>query len=330
MTQLDLSLLLQQTGVPLFPEQASSMAKDVDYLYFYLTAVTLFFSILIFSLVFFFAVRYRRRSETERPKPIHGVLSLEVFWSVIPLGLTMVMFFWGASLYIQMRRPPANATQLFVVGKQWMWKIQHPEGQREINELHVPVGRAVKLMMTSEDVIHSFYVPAFRVKMDVLPGRYTELWFTPIKVGEYHLFCAEYCGTKHSGMRGKVVVMEPADYETWLSGAPAGESLEQAGGRLFTQFNCQTCHEQGPTSRGPSLHEILGRTVRLKSGETITVDEAYLRESILQPNAKLVAGYEAVMPTYQGQLSEEQVLQLIAYIKSLTRPEGQPGKGSQK
>ena len=328
--QLDLSLLLQQTGVPLFPEQASSMAKDVDYLYFFLTAVTVFFSVLIFSLVFFFAVRYRRRSEAERPKPIHGALSLEIFWSVIPLGLTMVMFFWGATLYIQMRRAPANATQLFVVGKQWMWKIQHPEGQREINELHVPVGRPVKLTMTSEDVIHSFYVPAFRVKMDVLPGRYTEMWFTPTKTGEYHLFCAEYCGTKHSGMIGKVIVMEPADYEVWLSGAPAGESLEQAGARLFTQFNCHTCHEQGPTSRGPSLHEILGRTVRMKTGETVTVDEAYLRESILQPNAKVVAGYEAVMPTYQGQLGEEQVLQLIAYIKSLTRPEGQPGKDSQK
>ena len=322
--------MLLQSGIPLFPDQASSVARKVDALYFYLTGVTIFFTVLIFSCVFYFAIRYRRRSEDELPKPIHGSLKLEIFWSVVPLALVMVMFFWGAALYLHMRRAPADATQLFVVGKQWMWKIQHPEGQREINELHVPVGRAVKLTMTSEDVIHSFYVPAFRVKMDVLPGRYTELWFTPTKTGEYHLFCAEYCGTKHSGMIGKVIVMEPADYEAWLSGAPAGESIEQAGARLFTQFNCQTCHEQGPTSRGPSLHEILGRTVRMKSGETVTVDEAYLRESILQPNAKIVAGYEAVMPTYQGQLSEEQVVQLIAYIKSLTRPEGQPGKGSQK
>jgi cytochrome c oxidase subunit 2 len=320
--QLDLAAW-QQGGVPLFPEQASSVAKQVDYLYFYLVGVTLFFSVLIFSLVFYFAVRYRRRTHDERPRPIFGSLGLELAWSVVPLGLTMVMFFWGATLYYAMRRPPNDATQVFVVGKQWMWKIQHPEGQREINELHVPVGRPVKLTMTSEDVIHSFYIPAFRVKMDVLPGRYTELWFTPTKVGEYHLFCAEYCGTKHSGMIGRVVVQEPPDYEQWLAGAPAGETLEQAGGRLFRQYNCHTCHEAGPTSRGPSLHEIFGKTVRLADGRTGVADEDYLRESILNPNARIVAGYTPVMPAYQGQISEEGLLQLIAYIKSLTRAERQ-------
>lgn len=315
-------LAVIQSGAPLFPERASSIAQQVDYLYYFLTGVTLFFSALIFSLVFYFAVRYRRRSEDERPRPIFGSLGLEAFWSVVPLILTMVMFFWGADLFYTIRTPPSDATQLYVVGKQWMWKIQHPDGQREINELHVPLGRPVKLTMTSEDVIHSFYIPAFRIKMDVLPGRYTQMWFTATKTGEYHLFCAEYCGTKHSGMRGRVVVMEPAEYEAWLSGAPAGETLEESGARLFRQFNCHTCHEAGPTARGPALHEILGKTVRLASGETVVVDEGYLRESIVLPNAKLVAGYEPVMPTYQGQISEEGVVQLIAYLKSLTRQEG--------
>jgi cytochrome c oxidase subunit 2 len=248
-------------------------------------------------------------------------MRLELVWSVIPLGISMIFFFWGAALYFKMQNAPENATPLYVVGKQWMWKIQHPEGQREINELHVPVGVPVKLIMTSEDVIHSFYVPAFRVKMDVLPGRYTELWFTPTVVGEYRLFCTEYCGTKHAGMGGRVIVMEPADYQAWLAGAPPGETLEEAGGRLFKQFNCNTCHEQGPRARGPALENILGRVVQLEGEGRVTVDDAYLRESILQPSAKVVAGYESVMPSYQGQISEEGILQLIAYVKSLTREE---------
>ena len=315
-----------QSDLPLFPDRASSVAGNVDNLYFYLVSVTLFFSVLIFMTVFYFALRYRRRRPDERPLPIAGSLPLELVWSIIPLGLTMVMFFWGASLFFHMLQPPGDATQFYVVAKQWMWKVQHPEGQREINELHVPVGRRIKLLMTSEDVIHSFYIPAFRMKKDVLPGRYTEMWFEPTRVGEYHLFCAEYCGTKHSGMIGRVVVMEPADYQSWLSGAPAGETLEQAGARLFRQFNCNTCHDQGPTSRGPALTGLFGKQVRLHSGETVVADEAYLRESILMPNAKVVAGYEVVMPTYQGQVSEEAMLQLIAYIKSLTREERQTAK----
>ncbi|MGH9803737.1 MAG: cytochrome c oxidase subunit II [Candidatus Acidiferrales bacterium] len=315
-----------QHGVPIFPDQASSIARRVDLLYYFLTAVALLFSGLIFLTVFYFAVKYRQHSPDERPQPIHGSLTLEIVWSVIPLVLTMVMFFWGATLFYEIRTAPSDAATLYVVGKQWMWKIQHPEGQREINQLHVPVGRPVRLVMTSEDVIHSFFIPAFRIKMDVLPGRYTDLWFTATKPGTYHLFCAEYCGTKHSGMRGSVVVLEPADYQAWLTGAPAGETPEIAGGRLFRQFNCHTCHEAGPTSRGPSLHEIFGKTVRLRTGETVAVDDGYLRESILLPAAKVVAGYDPVMPTYQGQISEEGVMQLIAYIKSLTR---EPGKGTE-
>jgi cytochrome c oxidase subunit II len=303
--------------LPLFPEQASTVAGRVDALYFFLLAVSFFFTVLIFTLVFAFAIKYRRRSEDEVPPAIHGSLRLEIFWSVIPLALAMVMFGWGATVYFDMMRPPAEAMEIFVVGKQWMWKIQHPQGPREINELHVPVGVPVKLTMTSEDVIHSFYIPAFRVKMDVLPGRYTTLWFEATKTGEFHLFCAEYCGTQHSGMIGRVVVMEPLDYQNWLAGGPPAESLEQAGERLFTQMQCNTCHFAGPDARGPVLEGVYGSQVRLADGRTVLADQTYLRESILNPAAKIVAGYRPVMPTFAGQLSEEQVLQLIAYIKSL-------------
>jgi cytochrome c oxidase subunit 2 len=315
---------LPHTGVPIFPPQASTFAKDVDLLYYYITAVSFFFSILIFSLVFYFAVRYRRRSADDLPLPIFGSHRLEILWSVIPLGIVMSFFGWGARLYYRMLVMPEDATTITVIGKQWMWKVQHPGGQREINELHVPVGRKIRLRLVSEDVIHSFYIPAFRIKKDVLPGREqnpTELWFEATQVGEYHLFCAEYCGTKHAGMGGRVVVLEPADYEAWLTGAPQGETLEQAGGRLYRQYNCNTCHDAGAASRGPVLAGILGKQIKLQSGATLTVDEAYLRESILQPNAKVLAGYEPVMPTYQGLLSEEQILQLIAYVKSLTQEE---------
>lgn len=305
------------TDFPLFPESASNFAERVDALYLYLVVVSVFFTVLIFLTIFYFAVKYRRRSEEDRPPAIHGSLGLEIFWSVVPLLLTMVMFAWGTTLFFEMRRPPAEAEEIFVVGKQWMWKIQHPTGPREINELHIPVGQAVKLTMTSEDVIHSFYIPAFRVKQDVLPGRYTQLWFEATKPGEYHLFCAEYCGTAHSGMIGRVVVMEAAAYETWLAGGPPAESMEAAGERLFEQFQCHTCHRPGPGMRGPLLEGVYGSPVQLATGETLVADEAYLRDSILNSTARVVAGYQPVMPNYRGQLTEEQVLQLIAYIKSL-------------
>lgn len=307
--------------LPLFPEQASTVAGRVDALYYYLVGVSVFFSVLIFLLVFYFAVKYRRRDPNYVPPAIHGSTRLEVFWSVVPLALAMVMFGWGAKLFFEMQRPPAETLEIQVVGKQWMWKIQHPQGPREINELHVPVGVPVKLTMISEDVIHSFYIPAFRVKMDVLPGRYTTLWFEATKTGEYHLFCAEYCGTQHSGMIGRVVVMEPLDYQNWLAGGPPAESLEQAGERLFSQMQCNTCHFAGPGARGPLLEGVFGSPVRLADGRTVTADENYVRESILNPAAKVVAGYRPVMPTYAGQLSEEQVLQLVAYIKSLGKQE---------
>jgi cytochrome c oxidase subunit 2 len=307
-------------GLALFPESASTISGRIDALYFFLVGVSFFFSAIIFFLVIFFALRYRRRSESERPKPIHGDLRLELVWTLIPLGLAMIMFVWGANLFFVYAKVPSDALEIFVVGKQWMWKLQHLEGKREINELHVPVGYPIKLTMTSEDVIHSFYIPAFRVKMDVLPGRYSNLWFQATKTGEYHLFCAEYCGTKHSAMIGKVVVMDPWEYEKWLGitvSADQGESLEEIGKALFNQLGCQTCHKADPTARGPSLGGIFGSSVQLKNGKSIIADEGYIRESILNPNAKIVAGYTPVMPTYTGQINEEQLMQIIAYLKSI-------------
>ncbi|MEO8603054.1 MAG: cytochrome c oxidase subunit II [bacterium] len=326
---------------PLFPEQASTMAPQVDYLYFFLIAVSLFFCLIIAGTLIGFSIKFRRTPTNRIGHRIHGSTLLEVAWSIIPFGITMVIFFWGAWLFFAQARPPDNAHEVFVVGKQWMWKLQHMEGRREINELHVPVGQSVRLTMTSEDVIHSFYVPAFRTKFDVLPGRYTTAWFNATKPGEYHLFCAEYCGTQHAGMIGKVVVMEPAAFQNWLSEPPPIVSMVEnvaapssggaplspvaAGEALFTQKACLTCHQPQGGALGPSLVNVYGSTVKLADGSTVTADDAYIRESILNSASKIVAGFQPVMPTFQGQLTEEQVMQLIQYIKSLktTPPAGQ-------
>jgi cytochrome c oxidase subunit 2 len=312
--------------LPLFPEQASTMATRVDSLYFYLLAVSAFFATLIALLVIVFAIKYRRRSESELPRGIAGSLKLEIAWTVIPLAIALSFFFWGARLFFAMNRPPNDALEVYVVGKQWMWKIQHADGQREINELHVPVNRAVRLTMTSEDVIHDFFVPAFRMKKDVLPGRYSTAWFQATRPGRYHLFCAQYCGTKHSAMIGWIDVMEPAAYEAWLSGGAASESLASAGAKLFQRHACNTCHRPDSLARGPNLEGIFGKPIRLADGRTVIADESYLRESILQPTAKIVAGFQPIMPTFQGLVNEEELLQLVAYIKSLSTPAA-PGAG---
>jgi cytochrome c oxidase subunit 2 len=305
------------TGTPLFPEQASTIAGRVDALYFVLLAVSAFFSLLIASLIVYYAVKYRRRAPNSIGVVAHGGMTLEIAWTVIPLLITLTVFVWGASVFFAMSRPPDETLNIYVVGKQWMWKFQHLDGQREINERHVPVGRAVKLIMTSEDVIHDVFVPAFRVKADVLPGRYTNIWFQPTRPGRYHLFCAEYCGTRHSGMIGEVVVMEPSEYQAWLSGGAQEGSLASAGGKLFQDLACNTCHRPDAQGRGPVLEGLFGKTVTLQSGETVTVDEAYVRESILTPSAKITAGFQPVMPTFQGLVTEEQLLELVEYIKSL-------------
>ncbi len=304
---------------PLFPESASTLSGRVDALYIFLVAVSLFFSLLIAGLIIYFAIKYRRRSAQDSPKEIHGSLALELTWSIIPLGIAMVIFVWGASIYFSMRRPPESAMDVYVVGKQWMWKFQHTSGRREINELHIPVGRPVKLTMASEDVIHSFFVPAFRVKQDVVPGYYRTMWFQATKPGKYKLFCAEYCGTKHAGMTGQIVVVEPGEFQTWLSGG-SGLSVVASGEKLFQDLGCVTCHKLEPTGRGPVLHGLFGKEVQLQSGETVVADENYLRESILNPQAKMLSGYQPIMPTYQGLITEEGLLQIVAYIKSLNAP----------
>jgi cytochrome c oxidase subunit 2 len=299
------------------PEQASSIAGQVDALFLFLVAVSAFFAGLIFLLVTVFALKYRRRSEDERPAAIHGSLVLETLWTGIPLAIALAIFVWGAYLYFVMWRPPAAAMEIFVVGKQWMWKLQHPGGQREINELHVPLGRPIKLTMTSEDVIHSFFVPAFRIKADVVPGKYTSVWFEATKTGEYHLFCTQYCGTSHALMGGRIVVLEPVEYERWLTGGVNEESLPVAGEKLFVRLGCNTCHKPDGTGRGPSLIGKFGKPQKLTTGESVLIDETYVRESILNPQAKIAAGYSPIMPTFKGLVTEEQLVQLLAYIKSL-------------
>lgn len=310
--------------LPLFPDRASTIAGRVDALFFFLIAVSLFFSILIVGVIFYFFVKYRRRSEDEIPDPIEGSIRLEATWIVIPFILAMVIFVWGASVFFAINRVPRDTLDIYVVGKQWMWKFQHPEGHREINQLHVPVDTSIKLTMATEDVIHSLYIPEFRVKHDVVPGRYTTLWFRATKPGRYYLFCAEYCGTQHSGMIGSIVVLEPAAYQAWLSGGAPEGSLAAAGEKVFQDLACVQCHRGDSMGRGPVLEGVFGSQVTLQGGQTVIADEAYLRESILEPRAKIVMGYDPIMPTFRGQVSEEQILQLIAYIKSLVPPEQGP------
>jgi cytochrome c oxidase subunit 2 len=307
-------------GLPLFPPQASTMAGRVDALYLFLTAASGLICLGIFGAMLLFIVRYRRRPGNELARASSHTLPIEITWTVVPLGLSMIPFFWSASIYLDMGRPPADALEIYVVARQWMWKAEHPEGQSEIDELHVPVGRAVKLTMISQDVIHSFYVPDFRVKADVLPGRYTSLWFEATEPGEHALFCAEYCGTEHSRMTGRVIAMEPAAYAAWLEGGPT-QSPAQQGRKLFEQLGCIACHEAG---LAPNLQGLFGQPVRLSDGQTTTADESYIRESILNPNAKVAAGYQPIMPSFAGRVSDEQILQLIAYIKSIgPQPGGQ-------
>ena len=303
--------------IEFWPEQGSGYAGRVDWLFIFLLIVATVFVALICISIVFFLIKYRHNSTAKRDRPRTMNVKLEIAWTVIPLILTMVMFTWGARLFFESHQPPAEAVEVDVVAKQWMWKLQHAEGNAEINTLHVPVGRPVKLRMISEDVIHSFYVPAFRVKQDVLPGRYTYTWFRPNRVGRYRLFCAEYCGTSHSQMIGWVVVMSPADYAEWLAGGSTHEPPAVTGKRLFEQYRCNTCHQNKETARCPPLEGLFGRPVRLTDGKTVVADEAYLRQSILDPQAQIVVGFRPLMPTFRGQISETEVLQIIAYLKTL-------------
>ena len=303
---------------PLWPQKASSLAANVDALYIFLLIVSALMSALIFTALIYFATRYRERRGV-RAEQIEGSIPLEITWSAIPFVVFMVIFFWSATVFFKIRTPPRDSTEVYVVAKQWMWKLEHVEGQREINELHVPVGRDVKLIMTSQDVIHSFFVPDFRMKQDVLPGRYTVAWFRATKPGKYHLFCTQYCGTQHSGMIGYVIVMEPAQYEAWMNGGSTGP-LSATGEKIFAELGCATCHRTDTQGRGPNLQNVFGRPVQLEDGRTVMADENYVRECILDPAARRVKGFQPIMPTFQGLVSEEQVNALVAYVKSLSKP----------
>jgi cytochrome c oxidase subunit II len=312
-------LNMQNTWVPIFPEQASSFAWQVDILYFYLIVVSIVFTVPIVAAVFFFFIRYREKEKYAIPEEIHGSITLETVWSIIPFVVSMTIFLGGAIVYFNQYRMPEDVMEIYVVGKQWMWKAQHGTGQREINELHVPVGRKIKLTMTTEDVLHSYYVPAFRTKMDVVPGRYTYLWFEPTKPGRYHLFCAEYCGLNHSGMGGWVYVMEQSEFDNWLSGNVSNQTPVEAGRQLFeTKLGCASCHAGGPSQRGAPIEGIFGKDIKLVSGQVVKADEEYIRNSILNPSSQIVEGYQPIMPTFKGQVNEEQLVALVAYIKSLS------------
>src|SRR3954452_11001125 len=302
---------------PVFPESASTLSPRVDALYFFILGVTIFFTTLVALLIVVFAVKYRKDKHPV-PVQIHGSIPLEIFWTLVPLGIAMVIFAWGSILFFQERHPPRSSMTIYAIGKQWMWKFEHPGGQREINNLHVPVGYPVRMTMISQDVIHDFFVPAFRTQMDVLPGRYTELWFEATKPGRYHLFCNQYCGTKHSGMIGEVTAMPYGDYQQWLRGPGAFGSFATEGQKFFASMGCPTCHTGADNARGPNLYNLYGRMVRTSDDRTIVADEAYIRESVLNPSAKIVYGFQNIMPTFQGQLNEDEMIQLIEYVKSLT------------
>jgi len=311
-------------GIPLWPERASTQAGHVDAIFAFALGVSIVFSLLIAVAIVYFAVRYKRRSHDEVGTPQPSPAWLEITWSVVPLAIMLFMFAWGAKVFFQGYSVPEEAETYYVVGKRWMWKFQHPEGNREINDFHVPVGQKIEIVLTSEDVIHSFFVPAFRIKRDAVPGRYTRTWFEATKTGTFDIFCAEYCGAEHSLMRGKMVVMEAHDYEQWLEGNRPEQPLELSGQALFEAKACNSCHRPDTAARAPILDDLYGREVVLNDGRTITADEGYLRESIMDPASKIVAGYQPIMPTYRGQLSEEEILELLSHLRSLSE------KGSER
>ena len=305
---------------PLFPEQASTFAGHVDALYIFLVLLTGGVSLLIWITIFFFAIKYRRRPDNELAQEQEPPHLLETAWIVIPTIIFLAMFVWGAWVYFRIQRVPDNALEVYATGRQWMWKFQHPTGQREINTLHVPVGRAIKITMSSEDVVHSLYFPYFRTKADTLPNRYRTMWFEATKTGRFHIFCAEYCGTLHSGMIGWVEVMEPTAYQRWLAGGTEG-SLASQGEKLFQKYACNTCHTGDASARGPVLAGLYGTQKRLADNTTVVADDNYIRESILNPQAKIAQGFQPIMPTFQGQVNEEDLIKLLAYIKSLGAPQ---------
>src|SRR5579859_1455134 len=309
-------LVKWMTNFALFPPEASKIAPEMDALYFFMVLVSLIGLTLVVLLLTSFSIMYSKKRHPVAVQ-IEGSTLLEATWTIIPLGLFLIMFVWGALIYFRVYTPPANAMNIYVVGKQWMWKAEHPGGQHEINSLHIPTGRAVQLTIISQDVFHSFSIPAFRVKREAIPGRYTSVWFEATTPGTYHLFCTQYCGTSHSAMIGEITVLTPDDYKKWLAESTSGMSLAQNGERLFASLSCNACHNGRPDSRGPSLANVYGSRLNLTNGQSMIVDEAFLRDAILNPSQHITQGYAPIMPTYQGQISEDGVIALVEYIKNL-------------
>jgi cytochrome c oxidase subunit II len=301
-----------------FPEQGSKTASQVDLLFFCLIGITGSVTFAIAAIALFFLAKYRRNASADRTPTKNTSLAIEVTWSIIPLAIFIILFGWGARIYLHESEVPADAMEIHVVGKQWMWKLEHLQGKREINELHAPVGRTIKLVMTSQDVIHSFFMPDFRIKEDVLPGRYTTQWFTPIRTGTFPLFCAQYCGTNHALMIGRVIVLDPVAFAEWLRNGPEMISVAQTGERLFYAFGCSGCHSSEASVRAPLLQGVFGSQVPLQDGRIVRADERYIRDSILLPNTEIAAGYDPIMPSFQGRLNEEQLFALVTYIKGLS------------
>jgi cytochrome c oxidase subunit 2 len=304
------------TNFAIFPPEASTVAPWSDGLYFFLILISLFGLALVAALMVLFCVKYRRQVHPVAVQ-IEGSTLLEASWTIIPLALFMICFVWGALLYFRIYDPPTNAMNIYIVGKQWMWKAEHPGGQHEIDSLHIPINRQVQLTMISQDVFHSFSIPAFRVKREVIPGRYSTVWFEATAAGTYHLFCTQYCGTDHSAMIGEIVAMTPDDYQKWASGSTSGASLAQNGERLFASLGCNSCHSGEASARGPNLAQVYGSQLQMTDGSSITANDAFLREAILNPSTRVTAGYAPIMPTYQGQVSEEGLIDLVEYIKNL-------------
>jgi len=300
----------------LFPAEASTIAPWMDALYFFLLGMTLTGLFLVGVLVFGFSIRYRKEKNPIATQ-IEGSTLLEATWTIIPLAIFLLTFVWGALLYFRIYDPPANAMNIYIVGKQWMWKAEHPGGQHEINSLHVPTGRPIQLTMISVDVFHSFSIPDFRVKREVIPGRYTTVWFNATTPGTYHIFCTQYCGTQHSGMIGEVTVLTPDDYQKWLAQSTSGMSLAQNGERLFASMGCNACHSGNAAARGPNLAGVYGTKLTLTDGSQVQVNDAFLRDSILNPSQHVTAGFAPIMPTYQGQISEDGLIDLVEYIKNM-------------
>lgn len=307
----------------LLPE-ASSVAPRVDVLFWYMVGLCGFVALGIFATMVYFGIKYRKGSPADRTGKHKQSIGIEVTWTLVPFGMFLAVFIWSLFVFARLHSPPRDAQTVYVVAKQWMWKIQHSGGQREINVLHVPLGQPIRLVMISQDVIHSFGLPAFRLKQDVLPGSYTNLWFTPTETGRFSFFCDQYCGLDHSKMVGEVVVMPPAAYARWLEQNPGPENVAARGAALFRSRGCSGCHGANASVHAPDLDGLYGRTVHLADGSTVIADDRYIHDSILLPDKQVVAGFAPIMPSFEGQLSEEEILELVAYIKATTATAHQP------